>query len=207
MGKTALDEILVRLRATQRELDQEFDRLLADSREQFRYSLQRGKVVFEQGMRLWHRQQRTGVWRYLRQAPVAYLLSAPFIYGMIVPLLLLDAALTLYQHVCFRVYRIPRVRRGAYFRLDRHRLAYLNGIEKLNCLYCGYANQLIEYAREVVARTERYWCPIKHAQRTVDPHRYTAHFFEYGDAQSYRHEFQRFRRSWSPEDAPKHDQS
>ena len=34
-----------------------------------------------------------------------------------------------------------RVRRSRYFVIDRHHLAYLNGIEKLNCVYCGVRKQ------------------------------------------------------------------
>ncbi len=36
--------------------------------------------------------------------------------------------------------------RGAHFTFDRHRLGYLNLIEKLNCDYCAYANGLFAYA-------------------------------------------------------------
>jgi hypothetical protein len=196
MARTVIDEILERLQATQREFDQEIDRLFAEGREQFRYSLDYGKVVFVRSVRLLHLRQRTGVWQYLKRAPVAYLLSAPLIYGMIVPLMALDLTLTLFQHVCFRIYGIPRIRRADYLVIDRHRLAYLNWIEKLNCVYCGYGNQLIEYAREVIGRTEQYWCPIKHARRTPDPHRRTLQFFEYGDAESYRHNLTTLRRDW-----------
>ena len=49
--------------------------------------------------------------------------------------------------------------------LDRHTLQYLNAIEKANCTFCTYANGVIAYVREVAARTEQFWCPIKHAQR------------------------------------------
>jgi hypothetical protein len=52
-------------------------------------------------------------------------------------------------------------RRRAFFVLDRRKLAYLNGIEKVNRGYCSYANGLLAYVREVAARTEEYWCPIK----------------------------------------------
>ena len=66
--------------------------------------------------------------------------------------------------------------------IDRHRLAYLNAIEKANCVYCGYANGLLAYVREVTARTEQYWCPIRHARPIRAPHRHYQRFFDYGDA-------------------------
>jgi hypothetical protein len=78
---------------------------------------------------------------------------------MVVPLVFMDISVILYQHICFRIYGIHRVKRGDYFTIDRHYLFYLNLIEKANCLYCGYGNCLIEYAREVIARTE-CWLPL-----------------------------------------------
>ena len=185
MDNSLIEQILSRLHEVQSELNAEFDRLLEDNRERFRYTLQQGKVVFDQGVAYLQRQQRTGVWPYLRAAPLAYVLSAPVTYSLIVPLMLLDAWITLYQQVCFRVYGVPRVRRSDYFLIDRHRLGYLNAIEKLNCVYCGYANQLIAYSREVAARTEQFWCPIKHAQRTPEPHGRASAFLDYGDAESF----------------------
>jgi hypothetical protein len=92
-------------------------------------------------------------------------LTAPVIYAVIVPLVLLDLFVTIYQRVCFPVYGIPKVNRGDYLIFDRHHLAYLNALEKLNCAYCSYANGLIAYVREIAGRTEQYWCPIKHARR------------------------------------------
>ncbi|MGB5733973.1 MAG: hypothetical protein WBM40_05970 [Thiohalocapsa sp.] len=196
MTSTTLDEILEQLRASQRELDKEIDRLLREGRDRFSYSLERGKVVFERGMRNLHRQQRKGILRYLRETPIAFILSAPLIYGMVIPLIILDLSMTIYQHVCFRIYGIPRVPRGDYLIIDRHELAYLNAIEKLNCLYCGYGNQLIEYAREVAGRTEQFWCPIKHARRTQDPHHRTGRFVDYGDAAGYSARLKVLRKSW-----------
>lgn len=180
-----IEQILARLGVLQAELNTEIDRLLAANRERFRYTLERGRVAFDQGVLYLQRRQRIGVWAYLRKAPIAYLLSAPAIYSLILPLVLLDFWITAYQHICFRIYGIARVRRGDYFIIDRHRLGYLNAVEQLNCVYCGYANQLIEYSREVAARTEQYWCPIKHARRTPDPHRRSESFVDYGDTAGY----------------------
>jgi len=194
--KTQLDEILDRLKGAQQELEQEFDRLLAEKREQFKYRWERGRVVFEQNVRRLLRQERTGLWTYLRNSQVRFFLSAPVIYGMIIPLVFLDLTVTLYQHICFRIYRIPRVRRNDYLYIDRHYLPYLNLIEKLNCVYCGYGNGLIEYCREVVARTEQFWCPIKHARRTPDPHHRTTKFFDYGDAEAWRNGLEKIRKDW-----------
>jgi len=93
---------------------------------------------------------------------LCHLLSAPFIYIMIIPLLILDIFLWIYHNICFRLYNIPLVCRAQYIKIDRHKLSKLNLLEKLNCAYCGYANGLLNYAVKVAAETEKYWCSIKH---------------------------------------------
>ena len=194
MEKTVLEDIQERLAAARRELEEELDRRIAAQRDRFRYELQQGKVRFERDMREWQAKYRTGLWRYVTRGHLAYLLTAPLIYGLIFPLVLLDLSVTIYQQVCFRVYGIERVNRGDHVLIDRHHLAYLNGLEKLNCIYCGYANGVIAYAREIAGRTERFWCPIKHASRAADPHPYFEKFLEYGDAEAYRAWVESYRR-------------
>ena len=111
---------------------------------------------------------------------------------------MLDVWVTLYQWVCFPIYGIAQVPRRRYFVIDRHKLAYLNGIEKANCVYCGYANGVIAYVREIAARTEQYWCPIRHARAIPTPHTRYQLFFDYGDAKAYRHELPRLQRALRP---------
>ena len=186
MARTVLEDLQARLSATRQEIESEFETELAEQRERFRYTLHRGRVRFERDIRELQRRYRVGLVKYVVGAPLGFILSAPLIYGLIVPLVFLDVAVTLYQHVCFRVYGIPLVRRRDHIIVDRQHLAYLNGIEKLNCIYCGYANGLIAYVREIAGRTEQYWCPIKHARRSADPHDHVDSFVDYGDAETYR---------------------
>jgi hypothetical protein len=113
---------------------------------------------------------------------------------------LLDLSISLFQQICFRIYKIPRVRRKDYLTIDRQHLAYLNPIEKLNCTYCSYANGLMAYCREITARTEQFWCPIKHARRTLDTHHRARRFLDYGDAEAWRAELERVRSDWGPRD-------
>ena len=186
MARSVLEDLQARLGAARKEVEAEMEAQLAEQRERFRYSLERGKVRFERDIRELQRRYRVGLLKYIVGARLGYVLSAPVIYGLIVPLVLLDLAVTIYQHVCFRIYKIPLVRRSDHIIVDRQHLAYLNGIEKLNCVYCGYANGLIAYAREIAGRTEQFWCPIKHARRSADPHDHVDAFFDYGDAEAYR---------------------
>ena len=186
MPGSTIDDILERLHKLQNELEIEIDQLLTEKRKQFNYTLEQGRVRFEKGMKALQKSQKTGLWAYLRDAPLANVLSSPVIYGLFVAFVVLDLSVTIYQNICFRIYRIPLVSRKDYIIIDRQHLAYLNAIEKLNCIYCGYTNGLIAYVREVAGRTEQYWCPIKHTRRTQDQHRYMQNYADYGDAENYQ---------------------
>jgi hypothetical protein len=51
-------------------------------------------------------------------------------------------------------------------------------------------------ATEIAARTEQYWCPIKHALLMKSMHSRYRHFFDYGDAEHYRQQIEIVRRSF-----------
>ncbi|MGA8143270.1 MAG: hypothetical protein WB987_05205 [Candidatus Acidiferrales bacterium] len=150
------------------------------------YELRKGKVWFSEEIRREHRKLRTSLWRYIRHSRFFVALTAPFIYACVIPFLLLDVFVTVYQAFSFPIYGIPKVPRDSYILFDRGKLCYLNFLERLNCQYCAYANGLIAYVTEVAARTEQHWCPIKHARRIPSPHSRYSHFLPYGDASAYR---------------------
>lgn len=126
--------------------------------------------------------------------PTAFaVLASPVAYAMIVPLLMLDASLWLYQQICFPALRIAKVPRHRYVVFGRSRLTYLGPVRKVSCRYCSYASGLFAYAREVAARSEQYFCPIKHMRHPEAPHPRYAHFAEYGSAASLRREGPRLR--------------
>ena len=86
---TTLEELVTRARKAQQELEQELDRLLKEKRSKFQYQIRRGRIIFERQVRRLHKRQRTGLWQYIRNAPIATIASAPIIYGMIIPLVFL----------------------------------------------------------------------------------------------------------------------
>ena len=137
-------------------------------------------------IRTLQRRHRVGFWRYVAGADAATAFSAAVVYSLLLPFALLDLWVTLYQAICFRAWRVKRVRRRDFFAIDRARLPYLNALEKANCLYCSYANGVVGYVREVAARTEQYWCPIRHARRVRGSHERYELFVPYGDAPAYR---------------------
>jgi hypothetical protein len=158
---------------------------LEEQQEEFKYKLVGAKVKFDEASLEAHRILKVAILPWLLSSKLRHILSIPFIYGMIVPIVFIDITITAYQHICFRLYNIARVTRSKYIVMDRHQLSYLNGIEKFNCLYCGYGSGVMSYAREVIARTEQYWCPIKHARKVVGSHRRSHNFSAYGDAANY----------------------
>lgn len=186
-----VDRIMERLRVAEDDLARE----AVQQQRQWQYRILRGRVWFDEEVRRAHRAFRQSIPAFIWESSVASLLTTPVIYSLLLPFVLLDLWVTLYQWVSFPIYGIARVPRRPYFFIDRQKLAYLNGIEKMNCVYCGYANGVVAYVREIAARTEQYWCPIKHARAIPAPHTHYHLFFDYGDAKAYRHELPRLRRA------------
>jgi hypothetical protein len=177
-----LDGLMAKLRSVEAEIETE----LAKRREELRFRVEQRKIVFDQDVRRIHRAIKTRSSRYLADANPLIVLSAPAIYSLLIPVVLMDIWIMAYQAICFPIYKIPRVRRRDYLIFDRNHLAYLNTIEKINCAYCSYANGAIAFAREVASRTEVYWCPIKHARRVLGPHPHYQGFANFGDAEGFR---------------------
>jgi len=192
MAETLREEI-TQLAAAIRTLERQLEAAIAKRRIELNYEVHGGIVRFEQAVLAKHRLLKVRLSSYILGARPAIILTAPAIYALIIPLLLLDLFVAVYQAVCFPVYGIPRVRRRDYLAFDRGQLVYLNAIEKLNCEYCAYANGLLAYVREVASRTEEYWCPIKHARRVLGVHSRYGSFVDYGDADAYRHDLERLR--------------
>jgi hypothetical protein len=176
-----ISRLLDEMRDIQEQLERRFD----SARETFRYSVENGRVRMSREVQELQRRYRISSLRYLLGARLTSVLTVPVIYSVLLPLLIVDLSFSLFQHTCFRAYGVPLVLRRRYMVNDRHKLAYLNNIEKVNCTYCGYANGVIAYAREIISRTEQHWCPIRHARHVPDAHKRYPRFFPYGDAVSW----------------------
>jgi hypothetical protein len=187
-----LDSLLQKMQELEREMMQELRR----KETEFLYEVRQKKVRFSEEAKAKHRRLSKRIHRFLLESSFLVLLMAPIIWACLIPIALLDLVITVYQALCFPIYGIPKVRRSDYLLLDRHRLAYLNILEKLNCEYCAYGNGVLAYVTEVAARTEQYWCPIKHALRMKSMHSRYRFFFDYGDAEHYRQQIEQVRRSF-----------
>lgn len=184
-----IENLLVEIQELETQLELE----LHKQTDKIRYRFTNGKLEFEREIIARHKALKTSLGQYIANARWLVILTAPIIYIVIIPFVLLDIFISLYQLICFPVYGIPKVIRSQYLVFDRAKLDYLNGIEKFNCLYCSYGNGIISFAREVAARTEQYWCPIKHSKSVQGKHTHYHKFTNFGDAEQYRNKLKSVR--------------
>lgn len=174
-------------------LEDELRTALHDQEHRMFFQIKGKRIEFERSVRLAHRRLKTGFFRWLVTYRPQNLITGPIIYGMIIPLLMLDLFVSFYQLTCFPIYQVEKVRRGDYIVFDRQHLAYLNFIEKFHCTYCAYGTGLVAYIGEIIARTEQYFCPIKHARKALGTHARYARFLDYGEAADYEARLEEFR--------------
>ncbi len=187
-----IDELLYKIKSLQQELIE----AIQNQQQSFAYKIQHKRIFFEKQVIQQHKRYLQQLFDYLKNAPLKHILSAPVIWAVFVPSILLDISVTLYQAICFPIYGIPKVKRSDYIVFDRQYLNYLNVIEKINCAYCSYFNGMIAYTQEIAARTEQFWCPIKHARHISTLHSRYQNFLDYGNAKSYRLHKQEIRKNF-----------
>lgn len=181
-----IDEIAAQIKTLQDELMDE----LRKKQDEFFYTIEDKKAKFEEQVVQEGRAKIISSINYLSSFPVLAVFTMPFIWSMMIPALLVDIFVTIYQSVCFPIYKIPKVKRSDYVIMDRYNLFYLDRVEKINCWYCEYFNGVIGYTREIAARTEQFWCPIKHSKPQIDMHSRYEKFFDFGDYETYRKELE-----------------
>lgn len=183
-------------------LEEELRAALHDQETSMTFQINGKRVEFEQSIKQAHRRLKTGFFRWLVTYRPQNLITGPIIYSMIFPLIILDLFVSLYQVTCFPIYGIRKVRRADFIVFDRQQLEYLNFIEKFHCTYCAYGSGLIAYAYAIVAKTEQYFCPIKHARKILGTHSRYTRFLDYGDAADYEAKLEEFRKMLGREIKP-----
>lgn len=183
--KSKINSILSEIDKKKDELKLEYNNLM----EKYGFTLKWGKIVFNTNVINHNKKYRKSLIDSIFSAKIREIFSIPFIYSMIIPALFLDLMLFIYQQSAFRLYWIPLVKKEDYVIYDREKLHYLNIIQKINCMYCTYVNWLFSYAVEIWWRTERYWCPIKHAKKAVWSHNWEKYFADYWDPEWFREVF------------------
>ncbi len=180
-------------------LENELRTVLHEQETRLFYQIDGKRVEFEGKIRSAHRKLKRGIFHWIVTDRPQNFLTGPVIYFLVIPLALADLCVTGYQAICFPVYKIAKARREDYFVYDRRHLEYLNWFERFHCTYCAYANGLMAYMSEIVARTEQYFCPIKHARKVLGSHARYARFLAYGEAADYHAKLEQFRRALARE--------
>ena len=191
MSKRAT-QIADEIRTLEKELRQEIQRIRIDS-----FEIREKTIHFRDEVLSRHRTQIVGLLTYIRRAKLKHILCLPIIWLCLLPAVVMDVVVSFYQAVCFPLFGIPKVKRGEHVIFDRRHLRYLNVIEKLNCLYCSYFNGVVSFATEVGARTEQYWCPIKHAAQLKTIHSRYHTFVDFGDSDEFRKKLPDIRKNFS----------
>ena len=183
--KNKINKLLEEIRIKREEISKEYEKL----KEKYWFKIIGKKIVWNSWKKEELKKFRKSSWETIFSAEIREILSIPFIWIMLIPGIFLDIWLFIYQNTAIRLYKIPLAKRSDYVVFDRKQLAYLNWIQKLNCIYCSYFNWVMQYAVEVAGRTEKYWCPIKHARKRAWSHDWEEHFADYGDAEGFKKTF------------------
>lgn len=98
--------------------------------------------------------------RYLKNPYrlLKHIIVIPLVSILAVPIIITD--IEIYHRICFPLCKIPYVKRKNYIKIDRHKLKYLNWLQKIYCVYCGYANGVIQYWVKIAGEIKLYWCGI-----------------------------------------------
>ena len=187
-----LEAILQNIRQLEDELLEE----ITKKKKEFLYEVYEKKIRFSKEVREQHKKLYESTFRYIVSISLRNLATAPAIGFCMVAALIMDLMVSTYQFFRFPVYGIPKVKRSEYIVIDRQYLSYLNPLEKISCVLCGYFNGVIAYVQEVAARTEQHWCPVKHARKMMVLHSRYENFIDYGDAVGYRKVFEKVRKSF-----------
>ncbi|MFC2073449.1 hypothetical protein ACFLRS_01185 [Campylobacterota bacterium] len=186
-----IKEIVEEIEAMKLKLAEE----IAQQENHISYEIHNGYVKFEKEVLAKQKENMKNLLTWFGEVPLLHLLSAPLVYGMVIPAILLDVILFVYQHVVFRIFKFGFIKRSDYIIYDHQYLGYLNPIEKLNCLYCSYFNGLMQYASAIAGRTELFFCPIKHAKKIVYEHNYYDKYLAYGEGKDYQKKLKALRKN------------
>lgn len=187
-----LPSLLDKLQQLERELVDEIQK----KKTQFGYEVRDRQAHFTAAVTLQHRKLAKTIASYVRESTLFNVLTAPVVWVILLPVVMLHIMASIFQCLCFPIYGIPKVRHSDYIVMDRRLLKYLNPLERLNCGYCEYTNGVLAYVQEIAGRTEQYWCPIKHAIGLRTRHSRYAHFLDFGDAEQYRQRIEQVRRDF-----------
>jgi len=104
------------------------------------------------------------------------------IYFMVIPLVLVDISAQLFQFFYFGALGIGKIPRNDYINFSRWNLAKLSLRQKINCVYCNYANGVSAWYKALANQTELYSCAIKDSPATKgQDHQASKDYHEFTD--------------------------
>lgn len=183
--KSKINKILGDIKLKKEELLIEYGK----AKEKYGFKIEWKKIIWNYWKENELKKYKKTILESIFTARILEIVSIPFIYMMFIPAFLLDIFLIIYQYTALKLYKIPLVKRNDYIIFNRKELAYLNLIQKVNCLYCSYINWLFQYAVEIAGRTEKYWCPIKNIGKKHWTHDWEEHFADYWDVEWFKKTF------------------
>ncbi len=183
--KSKINKILTDIKNKKEELIKEYSNL----KEKYWFKIIGKRIIWNKEKKEELKRKKKSIWDTFFWAEFREFLSIPFIWAMLIPAFILDIFLFFYQNTAIRLYKIPLAKRSDYIVFDRKELAYLNWMQKINCIYCSYFNWLVQYATEIAWRTEKYWCPIKHARKKSWTHDWEEYFADYWDPEWFKQTF------------------
>ena len=90
-------DVLDRLRDLETDLEHE----VAAAQHRWHYKIETGRIRFEEAVHRRHKALKMSLAQFLRESSIPALLTAPIIYSLFVPFVVVDAWVSLYQLVCF----------------------------------------------------------------------------------------------------------
>jgi hypothetical protein len=95
--KQNAETLVAKIKSLETELEAE----LAIRRANLQYRLEGGRALFDREILRAHRKLRVGFIRYVLHAGIMHIVTEPVIYSLIIPFVLLDLFVTVYQVICF----------------------------------------------------------------------------------------------------------
>ena len=94
-----IDEIIKNIRELEIELRDELEK----REKELAFTIEKHKIRFEKEVVVRHRKEMENAFKYLAKAPLKNIVSAPLVYLLFFPALLLDLLVTVYQWICFPI--------------------------------------------------------------------------------------------------------
>ena len=141
---SSIDDLLSKIKLMEQELLEE----IQSQQQNFAYEIQQKRIYFEKQVVQQHKTLCSTVIDYLKNASFKHILTVPVIWAILIPAVLLDITVTLYQADLFSSVWHPQSQTGGLYVFDRRYLSYLNIVEKINVLIAATLTAVLPIFRK-----------------------------------------------------------